>query len=134
MAAIAGIVVCLSAPLNASAGKPPSQVTLTRIVRQAFAAAGPAVETQAVCVAEHESSGPAGLLRPSAVNGGQVGLFEIDGPTWDPQRNPRALPIVGLITWSRMFDAAYNAMVAFRIWRHSGWLPAWTADKWACRL
>lgn len=130
--AIAAIAVCLSAAATASAPKPVSQAAIARAITARFAPAGQAA--RALCVADRESDGTPHHYSPAGVNGDQDGLFQIDGPTWDPARNPRALPIVGPIDWRRIFEPAYNAMVAFRIWRHSGWLPAWTADKWACGL
>lgn len=99
------------------------------MIRQTFAGHGPTVVAQALCVAQHEST-----YRPWVSNGGNDGLFQLDRYTWDPARNPRALPIVGPVSWARIYEPAVNARVALAIYRHSGWLPAWNADARACSL
>lgn len=109
-----------------------SQAELAQIITARFGPVGQA--TEALCVARRESSGSAGILRPTAFNGGQDGMFEIDSGTWNPAVNPRALPIVGHINWAGIFDPVINTLVAFRIYLHSGWLPAWNADAEACGL
>jgi hypothetical protein len=108
-----------------------SQAQLAQIITARF---GHVEAQRAICVAEHESSGPAGLLIPTAENAGQDGMFQIDSGTWNPALNPRALPVVGRVDWSRIFNPVVNTLVAYRIWKHSGWLPAWTADAGVCGL
>lgn len=109
--------------LASAARKAPTAVAIARWF-------GPVGQTaNAECVAFHESSDD-----PTKSNGTQVGLFEIAKYVWDPQYNPKARAIVGNIDWSKMKNANYNAMVASRIWKHSGWLPAWTAEEYDCDL
>jgi hypothetical protein len=117
------ITACV-APVRAGV---PSQARIQRIIRQAF----PDDQARALCIADRESDGTPHHWSPAAQNGSNTGLFEIDERTWDPARNPRALPIVGRISWSRMHEAAYNAMVARRIYLYergtrrdgNGWWP-----------
>lgn len=133
LASVLVITTLLAAPLAAGARpRTWTQAQLAAVIVARFGPVGQAAK--ALCVARRESSGPAGVLRPNAVNGRQVGLFEIDEPTWDPALNPRALPIVGRVNFAQIFDPVVNTLVAFRIWQHSGWLPAWTADESACGL
>jgi hypothetical protein len=118
------IVVCV-APARSS--RPPSQARIQAIIRAAF----PDDQTRALCIADRESDGTRHHWSPAAQNGSNTGLFQVDERTWDPARNPPALAVVGRISWSRMHEAAYNAMVARRIYLYergtrrdgNGWRP-----------
>lgn len=102
-----------------------SQAQVIAIVRQAF----PDDSERALCISDHESDGTPRHWNPAGMNGSNTGLFQIDQRTWNPARNPRALPVVGAISWARMLEPAYNAMVARRIYlyeRRGGnnpWFP-----------
>jgi hypothetical protein len=117
-------IVCCVAPAHSS---PTSQLRIQAIIRAAF----PDDQARALCIADRESDGTPHHWSPAAQNGSNTGLFEIDERTWDPARNPRALAVVGRISWSRMHEAAYNAMVARRIYLYergtrrdgNGWWP-----------
>jgi hypothetical protein len=80
-----------------------------------------------LCISDYESDGTPHHWSPTAQNGPNTGLFQIDERTWDPRVNPRARAVVGDVDWSRMHEPLYNARVARRIVLHSGWAP------WATR-
>lgn len=105
-------IATLTLAAAACAGGGWSQTRIQQIVRAAF----PDDQARALCISDHESDGTPHHWNPAAQNGSNTGLFQIDQRTWDPSRNPRALPIVGRISWSRMHEPAYNAMVARRIY------------------
>lgn len=119
--------LALTAQAARAAGTDRRTNAIVALIHRQFDRAGEGA--RAVCVARHEST-----FRPWVSNGEQDGIFQLARGTWDPAVNPAARPIVGDVDWSRIFQPAYNAMVAFRIWKHSGWLPAWNADAEACGL
>jgi hypothetical protein len=102
-----------------------SHRSVAQIIRHAF----PDDQRRALCVAGYESTGTPGHFDATASNAGSDGLFELNGAVWDPARNPRAAAIVGHVSWRRIFEPAYNAMVARRIYvydrrhraDHDGW-------------
>lgn len=96
-----------------------SQARIRQIVRQVF----PDDQARALCISDHESDGTPNHWTPTAMNGSNTGLFQVDRRTWDWRINPRAIPIVGRLDWSRMLDALYNARAARKIYLHSGWGP-----------
>jgi len=108
-AAIATVAV-LAAPASSALAQ--SQRAIAVIIRQTF----PDDPDRAVCIADHESDGTPHHFTPTARNGSNTGLFQIDRLTWDPRLNPRAIAVVGRIDWNRMLDAAYNSAVARRIY------------------
>lgn len=105
--------------LPARGARPSSQAQIQQIVRRVF----PDDQARALCISDHESDGTPHHWTPTATNGSNTGLFQIDRNTWDWRINPRAIPIVGRLDWSRMLDPLYNARAARLIYRHSGWLP-----------
>jgi hypothetical protein len=90
----------------------PSQQQIKAIIVRVF----PDDPVRALCIADHESDGTPNHFTPTAQNGTNTGLFQIDEATWDPARNPRAIAVVGHIVWARMHEALYNAKVARRIY------------------
>lgn len=112
MLALCVVVLVAAAAAHAADRKSWSQAQVVAIVRQAF----PDDAERALCISDHESDGTPHHWNPAGMNGSNTGLFQIDQRTWDPARNPRALPVVGLISWARMLEPAYNAMVARRIY------------------
>lgn len=128
VAALGGLAIaCCTLPAHGA--RPLSQRRIQTVIRHVFHGD----QARALCVADHESDGQPHHWSPGAQNGSNTGLFQIDRDTWDPSRNPRALPIVGRVDWSRMREAAYNARVAHRIYLYerrtrrdaNGWHP-WT--------
>ena len=95
------------------------RLSVVQIIEQVFPD-----DPRAVCIATAESH-----LNPWAQNGSNTGLFEIDENTWDWRVNPRAIPIVGRLDWSRMHQALYTARAARRIYLYArrttgdGWSP-----------
>lgn len=100
---------------------------------QIIASVFPDDSVRAQCIARYESTGGWGY-RPTATNGSNTGLFEIDKRTWDWQERSgsgRAIvvSIVGRLDWSRMLDATYNTRAARLIYLYekkrygNGWLP-----------
>lgn len=128
LVAVAGVAAVLASPLPAQVPAAPPygistavQHTIVRVATQAMIAAAirrrfPDDQQRASCIADHESDGTPGHYTATAMNGSNTGLFQIDEHTWNPARNPRALPIVGPINWAWMLDPVYNAMVARRIY------------------
>lgn len=122
--ALVGIGI-LVAPAHGSTRGPWSQRQIVGIIDRSFADD----RARAECVADHESDGTPHHFTAVAMNGSNTGLFQIDERTWNPAVNPRALPIVGAISWGRMLEPAYNAMVARRIYLYArrttgnGWGP-----------
>lgn len=102
--AMSTIVLILALTLAPLAG-----ATIERQIRKAFPRDGDA----AVCIAKRESG-----LRPGASNGRSKGLFQID---------VEAHPWVDA---SRIFEAAYNIVVARKLylasWHNYGWRYRWS--------
>lgn len=125
-AVIAAALTVLVSALPARSAEP-SQLRIQQIIRLVF----PDDQARALCIADFESSGTRHHWNPWAQNGSNTGLFQIDERTWNPARNPRALPIVGPIDWRRMHQALYNARVARSIYLYerrtrrdtNGWFP-----------
>lgn len=117
-------VVVLVLPAHASHREPAKQ-SIGQIIRATF----PDDQRRALCIAGYESTGSPGRFNAAASNHDSDGLFEINGAVWNPERNHRALAIVGRVSWRRIFEPAYNAMVARRIYvydrhhraDHDGW-------------
>lgn len=125
IAAAALTVAVLVLPAHASHGHSAQRRSIGQIIRATF----PDDQRRALCIAGYESTGAAGRFNAAASNAGSDGLFEISGAVWNPARNHRALAIVGHVKWRRIFEPAYNAMVARRIYvydrrhraDHNGW-------------
>lgn len=113
---------------TASAAKPRmSQKAIVALIRQTF----PNDQARALCIAALESTGTRGVFNPAADNGISYGLFQIHQRTWDWKYNPRAIPVVGKLDWRRIYEAAYNARAARRIYDNAhGWGP-WDTKR-AC--
>lgn len=103
------VVLTLTAILTVLALAPKAGASIESKIRKAFPRDGGA----AVCIAKRESG-----LRPEASNGRSKGLFQID---------VEAHPWVDA---SRIFDAAYNIVVARKLylasWHHYGWRYRWS--------
>ncbi len=120
------IALCLLASTVAQTARAHTRrgTSVRQIIRRVFPD-----DPRAQCIAWHESTD-----NPSAQNGTNTGLFQIDENTWDWRTNPAAIPIVGRLDWSRMHEAAYNARAARRIYLYArrttgnGWSPWSTAS------
>lgn len=100
---------------SAHAYQPPPR-WLAKLIHQTF----PGDERRATCIAYAESR-----YKPRADNGISYGLFQIHQGTWDWKRNRRAVPVVGKVDWKRIYEPAYNARVARRIYLHAGGWGPW---------
>lgn len=105
-----------------AAGAPVPQREVVAMIRRVF----PDDQKRALCIAARESTGTPGLYDPGSDNGISYGLFAIHRRTWDWHYNPRAIPVVGKIDWRRIYEPAYNARSARKIYDHAGGWGPWS--------
>ncbi len=105
---------------QAASAYPPPPNWLAKLIHAKF----PGDERRATCIAWAESR-----YNPRADNGISFGLFEIHQRTWDWHYNPRAIAVVGKVDWKRIYEPAYNAEIARKIYRHAGGWGPWTTRR-----
>lgn len=110
----------LTAPTALAHPRPKNQRAIIALIRATF----PDDPDRALCIAARESTGTPGMFNPAADNGISYGLFQIHKHTWYWRINPRAIPVVGRLDWKRIYEPAYNARAARKIYLHAhGWGP-----------
>lgn len=117
------VAIALAAPMLGKGSAPAGSVSRAEVQRAVMTVFGKAGGPRAVKVARCESE-----LDPTAVSDtDDHGVFQLNRPTWDPARNPRARRFWPKgKTWRDVYDAVVNAKVARAISRggrdfHTAW-------------
>lgn len=114
-AALTGEARTSTDALSHTRGIPKPPAALVKLIRRYF----PRDYDRAVCIAWHESR-----FARRAYYLGNYGLYQLNRSTWDWRHNARAVPVVGRVDWTRIYDPEVNIRAAAAIYRHAhGWGP-----------